>query len=205
MSEAAYDLVIRGGRWFDGTGAPGVRRDLGIRDGVVVAVSEAPLPTDGCPEVIDADGQWVLPGFVDIHTHYDAEVLVNPGLGESVRHGVTTIVMGSCSLSTILSRPRGQRRHVQPGRGRALRARARHPRAPRRLVDPGRVRRRPSRRCRSVPTSAASSATATCGPTSWASAARSTPTVKPDRAGAGAPWTRSSTTPSTPGCSACRR
>lgn len=103
MSTSAYDVVIRGGRWFDGTGAPGVRRDIGIREGVLAAVSEAGLPTDGCPEVIDAEGHWVLPGFVDVHTHYDAEVLVNPGLGESVRHGVTTIVMGSCSLSTVLS------------------------------------------------------------------------------------------------------
>lgn len=100
-----FDVVIRRGRWFDGTGAPGVVRDLGIRDGVVAEVSVDPLPVDGCPEVLDADGKWVVPGFVDIHTHYDAEVLVNPGLGESVRHGVTTIVMGSCSLSTIYSGP----------------------------------------------------------------------------------------------------
>ncbi len=100
-----YDVVIRRGRWFDGSGAPGVVRDLGIRDGVLVDVSADPLPVDGCPEVIDADDRWVVPGFVDIHTHYDAEVLVNPGLGESVRHGVTTIVMGSCSLSTVYSGP----------------------------------------------------------------------------------------------------
>ena len=101
----SFDLVIRNGRWFDGTGAPGAMRDLGIRDGVVVEVSTEALPLDGVPEVVDADGCWVLPGFVDIHTHYDAEVLVNPGLGESVRHGVTAIVMGSCSLSTVLSGP----------------------------------------------------------------------------------------------------
>ena len=100
-----FDVVVRRGRWFDGTGAAGVVRDLGIRDGVVVEVSVDPIPVDGCPEVIDAEGKWVVPGFVDIHTHYDAEVLVDPGLGESVRHGVTTIVMGSCSLSTIYSGP----------------------------------------------------------------------------------------------------
>jgi N-acyl-D-aspartate/D-glutamate deacylase len=104
MTASHYDLVIRRGLWFDGTGAPGAVRDLGIRGGVLVEVSEAPLPTDGA-EVVEAAGRWVLPGFVDIHTHYDAEVLVNPGLGESVRHGVTTIVMGSCSLSTVLSGP----------------------------------------------------------------------------------------------------
>src|SRR5262249_48213591 len=50
---------------------------------------------------IDARGKWVLPGFVDVHTHYDAEVLAAPGLGESVRHGVTSVFLGSCSLSTI--------------------------------------------------------------------------------------------------------
>ena len=100
-----FDLVVRGGRHFDGTGAPGVVRDLGIRDGLVVEVgAPGSLDTTGA-EVVDAAGAWVVPGFVDIHTHYDAEVLVNPGLGESVRHGVTTIVMGSCSLSTILADP----------------------------------------------------------------------------------------------------
>ncbi len=105
ISSPQYDVVVRGGRWFDGSGAPGAVRDIGVRDGVVVDISVEPLSIDGCPEVVDAAGKWVVPGFVDIHTHYDAEVLINPGLGESVRHGVTTIVMGSCSLSTIHSGP----------------------------------------------------------------------------------------------------
>jgi N-acyl-D-aspartate/D-glutamate deacylase len=96
------DLVISGGRWFDGTGAPGAVRDVGVSDGIVAEVS--PTRLEGA-EVIDATGKWVLPGFIDVHTHYDAEVLVSPGLGESVRHGVTTIVMGSCSLSAVLSEP----------------------------------------------------------------------------------------------------
>ncbi|MDG3012556.1 amidohydrolase family protein [Rhodococcus sp. D2-41] len=100
-----FDLVVRGGLWFDGTGAPGARRDLGIRDGRVAAVSATPLPTGPDTEVIDAAGKWVMPGFVDVHTHYDAEVLVNPGLPESVRHGVTTVVLGNCSLSTVYSDP----------------------------------------------------------------------------------------------------
>ncbi len=103
--DGAFDLIVRRGMWFDGTGAPGAVRDVGIRDGVVAAVSATPLSADTTAEVIDAAGRWILPGFVDIHTHYDAEVLVNPGLGESVRHGVTTLVMGSCSLSTVLSGP----------------------------------------------------------------------------------------------------
>ncbi|WP_395658278.1 amidohydrolase family protein [Nocardioides sp.] len=96
-----FDVIIRGGRWFDGTGAASAVRDLGIRDGHVVAVSAEPLDATGCPEVVDAAGKWVLPGFVDIHTHYDVEVLEGPGLPESVRHGVTTLLIGSCSLSTI--------------------------------------------------------------------------------------------------------
>ncbi|MDX6740700.1 N-acyl-D-amino-acid deacylase family protein [Actinocorallia sp. A-T 12471] len=96
----AYDTVIRGGLWFDGTGGPSAVRDLGIKDGRVVAVSAEPLDASGA-RVIDAEGKWVMPGFIDIHTHYDAEVLAAPGLGESLRHGVTTVVFGSCSLSTV--------------------------------------------------------------------------------------------------------
>ncbi len=97
----AYDVIIRDGLWFDGTGAAPLIRTLGIRDGVVVAVSAESLDETGCPEVIDAAGKWVVPGFVDVHTHYDAEVLLDPGLRESVRHGVTTVLLGNCSLSTV--------------------------------------------------------------------------------------------------------
>lgn len=97
----SFDTVIAGGRWFDGTGAPSAVRDLGLKAGRVAAVSATPLSTEGCPEVVDARGKWVLPGFVDVHTHYDAELLVAPQLGESVRHGVTTVFLGSCSLSTV--------------------------------------------------------------------------------------------------------
>ncbi|MBI2244435.1 MAG: amidohydrolase family protein, partial [Nocardioides sp.] len=86
-----FDAIIRNGRWFDGTGAPSAIRDLGLRDGRVVAVSQEPLDASGCPEVVDATGKWVIPGLVDIHTHYDVEVLEGPGLAESVRHGVTTL------------------------------------------------------------------------------------------------------------------
>ncbi|MGV0905065.1 N-acyl-D-amino-acid deacylase family protein [Mycobacterium novum] len=97
----SFDTVIRGGRWFDGTGAPSAIRNIGIRDGHVAAISAEPLDEAGCGQVIDAAGKWVLPGLLDIHTHYDVEVLVAPSLSESVRHGVTTVLVGSCSLSTI--------------------------------------------------------------------------------------------------------
>lgn len=96
-----YDVIIRDGLWFDGTGGAPQTRTLGIRDGVVATVSGEPLDETGCPEVIDAAGKWVLPGFIDVHTHYDAEVLLDPGLRESVRHGVTTVLLGNCSLSTV--------------------------------------------------------------------------------------------------------
>ncbi|MGB7147357.1 amidohydrolase family protein, partial [Mycobacterium sp.] len=97
---ADFDLVIRGGTVFDGTGAAPITADVGIRDGKVAVVA-AGLP-DGT-QTIDARGRWVMPGLLDVHTHYDAEVLLSPGLGESVRHGTTSIIMGNCSLSTVYS------------------------------------------------------------------------------------------------------
>jgi N-acyl-D-aspartate/D-glutamate deacylase len=96
-----YDLIIRNGLWFDGTGARPLIRTLGIRDGVVATVSPEPLDESGCPDVIDAESKWIVPGFIDVHTHYDAEVLLDPGLRESVRHGVTTVLLGNCSLSAV--------------------------------------------------------------------------------------------------------
>ncbi|HEY6557565.1 MAG TPA: amidohydrolase family protein [Polyangiaceae bacterium] len=100
---AEFDVVVRQGLFFDGTGAPGAVRDVGIRDGRVAELSAGPLRAGPNTRVVEAAGAWVMPGFLDVHTHYDAEVLVAPGLGESVRHGVTTVFIGSCSLSTIYS------------------------------------------------------------------------------------------------------
>jgi N-acyl-D-aspartate/D-glutamate deacylase len=97
----SYDTIIRNGRWFDGTGAPSAVRNLGIRDGHVVTITPHDLDETDCPQVIDATGKWVLPGMLDIHTHYDVEVLNGPSLSESLRHGVTTVMLGSCSLSTV--------------------------------------------------------------------------------------------------------
>ena len=92
-SNISFDVVITGGTVYDGSGGPGVRADVGIVDGVVRAVSSTPLEAGPTTEVVDATGKWVTPGFVDVHTHYDAEVLVGPGLEESVRHGVTTVLL----------------------------------------------------------------------------------------------------------------
>jgi N-acyl-D-aspartate/D-glutamate deacylase len=96
-----FDTIIRNGRWFDGTGSPSAIRNIGIRDGRVAAVTPEDLDESGCGRVVDATGKWVVPGFIDVHTHYDVEVWEGPGLDESVRHGVTTVTAGSCSLSTI--------------------------------------------------------------------------------------------------------
>ncbi|MDX1887125.1 N-acyl-D-amino-acid deacylase family protein [Mycolicibacterium sp. 120270] len=94
----SFDVVIKNGRYFDGTGGPSAIRNLGIRDGHIAAVTEEPI--EGAEE-IDASGQWVMPGLIDIHTHYDIELLNGPDLSESLRHGVTTVVVGSCSISTV--------------------------------------------------------------------------------------------------------
>ena len=95
-----YDTVIMNGRWFDGTGAPSALRNIGVRDGLVATISAGTLDATGA-DVIDATGQWVIPGIIDIHTHYDIETLCEPELSESLRHGVTTVMLGSCSLSTV--------------------------------------------------------------------------------------------------------
>lgn len=95
-----YDTVIVNGRWFDGTGAGSAVRNIGVRDGRVATISAEPLDSTGA-DVIDATGQWVIPGIIDIHTHYDIETLCEPALSESLRHGVTTVLLGSCSLSTV--------------------------------------------------------------------------------------------------------
>ncbi|MFB8006907.1 amidohydrolase family protein [Nocardia sp. NPDC056000] len=93
-----YDVVIRGGTIFDGGGGQRIVADVGVRDGRVVAI-ESGLPEGN--RTIDATGKWVIPGMIDVHTHYDAEVLTGPGLGESARHGVTSVIFGNCSLSTV--------------------------------------------------------------------------------------------------------
>ena len=105
QDEPDFDVIIEGGLWFDGAGSVPAVRHLGIRRDRVAAVSATPLTAGPSTRVIAAQGTWVMPGFVDIHTHYDAEVLVAPELSESVRHGTTTVFIGNCSLSTVFSTP----------------------------------------------------------------------------------------------------
>lgn len=116
MDAAHLDLLVRGGLLFDGeaddgTAKDGVRADIGIRDGRVVAIARDGEPALPSPDparggrTIDATGCWVTPGFVDLHTHYDAEIEVAPALFASLRHGVTTVMLGSCSLGAGLGSP----------------------------------------------------------------------------------------------------
>ncbi len=98
-----YDIVILNGRYFDGTGAPSSVQNLALAKGRVVCVSDQVLDIGPDTQVIDAKGKWVMPGFLDTHTHYDSELIVSPSLSESVRHGVTTVLVGSCSLSMVCS------------------------------------------------------------------------------------------------------
>jgi len=102
--ERPADIAIVGGTVIDGTGAPRVIADVGITDGRVTHLGQRP-PIGPSTRIVDATGKWVTPGFIDAHTHYDAEVLVAPSLSESVRHGVTTVITGNCSLSAVYSPP----------------------------------------------------------------------------------------------------
>src|SRR5581483_11750513 len=89
------DIVIRGGTLIDGTGAPGRRADVAIAGDKVVAVGDG---LSGARD-LDASGQVVAPGFIDIHTHYDAQVFWDPRLTPSSFHGVTSVIAGNCGFS----------------------------------------------------------------------------------------------------------
>ena len=97
------DIVIRDGTLVDGTGAPGRRADVAVTGGRITDIGTG---LRGGRE-IDASGQVVSPGFIDIHTHYDAQVFWDPGLTPSAFHGVTTVVAGNCGFSIAPIRAAG--------------------------------------------------------------------------------------------------
>ena len=103
---SATRVVIRDGLVFDGAGAPPVAADVLVEDGRVARIAaRGTLGEVAGARTIAAAGCWVTPGFLDTHTHYDAEVALAPALTESVRHGVTTVVIGSCSISFVTASP----------------------------------------------------------------------------------------------------
>ncbi len=98
----AHDIVIRGGQIVDGSGAEPVPGDLAIDDGVITAVGAV----DGAGDrEIDADGHLVTPGFVDIHTHLDAQIGWDPDCTPVSWHGVTTVLMGNCGVTFAPCKP----------------------------------------------------------------------------------------------------
>src|SRR5688500_9228232 len=90
----AYDLLVKNGTLIDGTGAPARRADVGIAGGKIVQVGNL----SGARTTIDADGLALAPGFIDPHTHYDAQICWDGATTPSSWHGVTSVVMGNCGV-----------------------------------------------------------------------------------------------------------
>src|SRR5215475_4129631 len=89
------DLIIRGGRVVDGTGAPERTADVGIQGSRIVEVGRVTTPAK---REMKADGLLVTPGWIDLHTHYDGQAMWDPLLAPSCWHGVTTVVFGNCGV-----------------------------------------------------------------------------------------------------------
>lgn len=104
-----YDVVIKDGFIFDGTGAPRVRGDVGVVDGRIAALGR--VPAEEGRTVIDATGLHVAPGVVDLHTHYDAQIFWDPYCTLSGWHGVTSVAIGNCGFGFAPVEP-DQREHA---------------------------------------------------------------------------------------------
>lgn len=100
---AQFDTVIRGATVFDGIGGAPMQADVAVHEGRIAAIGG---DVGRGREEVDAHGQWLMPGLLDIHTHFDLEVELAPGLPEALRHGSTTVVMSNCSLGLAFGNQR---------------------------------------------------------------------------------------------------
>ena len=110
---APYDLIFRGGTVVDGTGAPSRTADVAVAGGRIVEVGEVDAGPGAAARIVDADGALVMPGFVDIHTHYDGLATWDDRLVPSAWHGVTTVVMGNCGVGFAPCRPGDRQRLIE--------------------------------------------------------------------------------------------
>ncbi|HYW04908.1 MAG TPA: N-acyl-D-glutamate deacylase [Gammaproteobacteria bacterium] len=109
-ASGTWDVLFKNALVFDGTGAAPEYVDVAVRDGRI-ADKGAALPERDASRVIDLEGQWLMPGLLDIHTHFDLEVEVEPGLPEAVRHGTTTAVVSNCSLGLAFGAQKSARQN----------------------------------------------------------------------------------------------
>ena len=92
----SFDILIKGARIYDGSGLPSFLGDVAVRDGRIVEIGRIGGPAK---RTVNADGLAVSPGFIDFHTHLDAQLLWDPLATSSCFHGVTTVIPGNCALA----------------------------------------------------------------------------------------------------------